>query len=97
MEKEYVINKAVYRKLHALIVEVGYMDDFSVVIDSQSESVRFVNEDIGSSITIFSKPNTMRYLGYTVDAIMSEIIAKFGYRSNLHTYVDDLLKELKYI
>lgn len=92
-----MVNKAVYNKLRTLIKDIGYMDDFSVIVDSQYESIKFINEDIGNSITIFSKVNSMRYMAYTVDAIMSEVIAKFGYHSNLHTYVDNLLRELKYI
>lgn len=95
--EEFVVNKAVYRKLHSLREVKLTSDNVKIVVDSQNEFVRFINDDIGSSLTLFSKPNTMRYRSYTVDSIMGEVISKFGYQSKLHQYMDSLLTELQYI
>lgn len=95
--EEFVVNKAVYSKLQSSREIRVNANNFNIVVDSQNEFVRFVNEDVGSSLTLFSKPNTMRYISYTVDSIMSEVISKFGYQSKLHRYMDGLLKELNYI
>lgn len=98
MEEQYVINKALYIKLKEEMVDSRNTDcGCDIIICIDSESLRFVNEDIGNSITVFSKPNTMRYISYTIDSLMSEIIAKFGYQSTLHRYVDKILRNIGYI
>lgn len=97
MEEQYVINKALYNKLKEEIIDNNVDCGCDIVVYTDSEYVRFVNEDMGNSITVFSKPNSMRYIAYTVDSLMSEIIGKFGYQSVLHHRVDKVLREIGYI
>ena len=96
MEEQYVINKALYTKLKEEMID-KHNSGCDIIVCTDSESLRFVNEDIGNSITVFSKPNTMRYISYTIDSFMSEIIAKFGYQSALHHYIDKTLRNIGYI
>lgn len=92
-----IVNKVIYNKLRADREVTSLTSKLNITIDTEHECIRFINDDKGSSITLFTIANTMRYLKYTVDDLMSEIILKFGYRSALHVYMDKILEELDYL
>lgn len=92
-----IVNKVIYNKLRAVKTQDIKTPTFDIVIDTEQQYVRFVNPDKGSSITLFTTANTMRYLKYSIDDLMSEVISKFGYRSDLHNYLDNTLTELGHL
>lgn len=94
MEEFYSVNKKLYNKLRQHSDDEIYMDDVCITIDTDRACFKMTSLNTNISITIFSKVNTMRYMAYTVSSLMSAVIGLFGYKSDMHRYIDKLVTEL---
>lgn len=94
MEEVYSVNKVLYAELKKHSEDAIYMDGFCITIDTDKACFRMVSLITNNSITVFSKVNTMRYIAYTVSSLMSTVIGLFGYKSDMHNYIDRLITEL---
>lgn len=94
MEEVYSINKTLYSKLKQHSKDEIYMDGFCITVDTDKACFRMASLVTNNSITVFSKVNTMRYIAYTVSSLMSTVIGLFGYKSDMHNYIDSLITEL---
>lgn len=94
MEDNRSINKTLYDMVKSQVTDEMTMTDFNISVDPDKACFRLVSLITNNSITIFSKVNTMRYMDYTVSSLMSTVIGLFGYRSDMHKYIDKLVTEL---
>lgn len=60
------------------------MSDHCIDLNPDNASVKFMCKDTSTTLTIFSIPNTMRFIPFTVDTLMGTVISMFGYQSDLH-------------
>lgn len=60
------------------------MSEHCIDVNQTNESIKFMCKDTSTTLTIFSIPNTMRYIPFTIDTLMGTVISMFGYQSDLH-------------
>ena len=94
VEEVYSINKTLYNRIKQHSEDGIYMDGFCITVDIDKACFKMESLITNNSITIFSQLNTMRYIGYTISSLMSTVIGLFGYKSDMHKYIDKLVTEL---
>lgn len=70
------------------------LKNHKIEIDCNTKTIKFVCLKTTTTMTMFATCNSMRYIVYTIDALMGNIIATFGYEGELHHVIDKIVKRL---
>lgn len=92
MKTAVVVNNNLYDYLSRNDNITNRLENHSILIDSETQSIKFSCNATLTTITVFSILNTMRYMAYTIDTLMGELITTFGYNSELHKELDKIVK-----
>ena len=88
------INKNMYDYLKANAPSTVPLVDHKIVLDDCTKTIKIICKNTATTITVFAIANSMRYSAYTVDTFMGDIISTFGYESEVHFYLGQLMQKI---
>lgn len=83
-----MVNKNINTHLYNYVLKYELTDlemtEYGIELDENNQTCKLIRNDGTTTLTIFSIPNSMRYVPFVIDTLMGTIISMFGYQSEMH-------------
>lgn len=95
MNTQFRINEDLYNYLYRHNEINLTLDEHNIELNDVTKTIKFICNKTTTTVTLFAVSNSMRYIPYTVDALMADIIGTFGYEGELHQCLDEIIHLFK--